>query len=31
MDDLLYGGWVFDIMKIFDRDSLYDIFINIMT
>lgn len=31
LDDLVFGGWVFEILKIFDRDVLYDIYVNIMT
>lgn len=30
LDNLLFGGWVFDILKIFHRDMIYDIFTNIM-
>ena len=22
-EDLLYGGWVFDVVKMFDKDTLY--------
>lgn len=29
-NDLLYGGWVFDTLKMFDKDSLYEIFTNIL-
>lgn len=30
LDDLLFGGWVFEILKKFHRDVIYDIFTNIM-
>lgn len=30
VDDLLFGNWVFDIMKLFHRDAIYDVFTNFM-
>ena len=31
IDFLLYDGWVFDIMKLFPKDVVYDILTNFMT
>lgn len=29
-DNLIYGGWSFDVLKIFEKDLLYEIFTNIL-
>lgn len=31
MDELLFSGWVHDIIKTFDKDVIYDLFTNMMT
>lgn len=30
-DELLFSGWAYDIIKIFDKDVLFDLFTNMMT
>lgn len=31
IDDLLYSGWAYDVLKIFEKDTMYELFTNIMT
>ncbi len=31
LDELLFSGWAHDILKIFEKDVLYDLFTNMMT